>query len=160
MVEAQIIEEVLRRLEVSGPRALLIGRRPADPLGYSFTSHAPYDAVLIGSLTAEQLLSFSDNRVLEALLTGMPVYLYEGGLTYRRHSATASRALWGRLTAAERTLRQWGVRFYGGKTGGSGGHTVVTAARARQLLARGLQPPAGAVLTPMARELLEGGGLS
>ena len=115
MVEEQIVEEVLRRLEVTGPRALLIGQRPADSLGYGFTSHAPYDAVLIGSLTAEQLLHFSDSRVLDALLTGMPVYLYEGGLTYRRHSATANRALWGRLTAAERTLRQWGVGFTAGE---------------------------------------------
>lgn len=159
MVEEQIIEEVLRRLSVTGPRALLIGKRPADCLGYDLTSRAPYDAIVIGSLTAEELLHFSDGRVMDALLSGMPVYLYEGGLVYRRHSATANRALWGRLTAAERNLRQWGVRFYGGKIAGTG-HTVITAARARQLLSQGQRAPAGAVLTPMAREILEGGGLS
>lgn len=149
----RVAEEVLRRLETAGPAALLVGDRPPDALGYQLTAAPPYEAVLIGSLTAAELLSFADGRVLEALLRGLPVYLYEGGLRYRAHAATANRALWARITAAERALRQWGVRFYGA----GGGRTLITAARARQLLARGGTPPAGALLTPLARELLEGG---
>ena len=150
----RVVEEVLRRLDQAGPAALLLGSRPPDTLGYRPTDRAPYEAVLIGSLTASELLRFSDSPALEALLRGLPVFLYEGGLHYRAFATTASRPLWARITAAERTLRQWGVRFYGSPRE----HALVTAARARQLLAQGRAPAPGAILTPLAREILEGGG--
>ena len=39
-------------------RALLIGKEPAAELGYDYVMEAPYDAVVIGSLTLSQLLRF------------------------------------------------------------------------------------------------------
>lgn len=150
----RVVNEVLRRLTLDGPAALLVGNRPPDTLGYRLTDKAPYEAVLIGSLTASELLRFTDGPVLDALLRGLPVFLYEGGLTYRAHAATANRALWARLTAAERALRQWGVQFYGGHRE----RALITAAQARQLASQGRRPAPGAILTPLAREILEGGG--
>lgn len=152
----RVVNEVLRRLSLDSPAALLLGDRPPDTLGYRLTDQAPYEAVLIGSLTASELLRFADGPALDALLRGLPVFLYEGGLTYRAHAATANRALWARLMGAERALRQWGVRFYGGRAE----RTLITAAQARQLLSQGRRPGPGAILTPLAREILEGGGRS
>ena len=40
--------------------ALLIGQEPACPLGYRYVAEAPYDAVVIGSLTLGQLMCFQD----------------------------------------------------------------------------------------------------
>ena len=48
-------------------RALLIGKEPAAELGYDYVMEAPYDAVVIGSLTLSQLLRFREERVLSAL---------------------------------------------------------------------------------------------
>lgn len=152
----QVVDEVLRRLSSSAPAALLIGSRPPDTLCYRLTDDAPYEAVIIGSLSPGELLHFTDTRVLDALLRGLPVFLYEGGLAHRAFSATANRALWARLSSAERQLQQWGVRFYGGGQS----RRLITAAQARQMLAQGRTPPPGAVLTPMARDVLKGGGQS
>ena len=52
-------------------RALLMGREPGAELGYRYVSEPPYDAVVIGSLSLGQLLSFREERVLEALALGM-----------------------------------------------------------------------------------------
>ena len=54
-------------------KALLIGNQP--PLGYEYVTEAPYDAVVIGSLTLGQLLRFREDRVLDALAQGLPVVL-------------------------------------------------------------------------------------
>ena len=40
-------------------RALLIGKEPGMELGYSYVAEAPYEAVVIGSLTLAQLLPYS-----------------------------------------------------------------------------------------------------
>ena len=39
-------------------RALLIGREPGAELGFDYVQEPPYEAVVIGSLTLGQLLSF------------------------------------------------------------------------------------------------------
>ena len=150
----RVVDEVLHRLNLDGPAALLLGERPPDTLGYRLTDKAPYEAVLIGSLTAAELLHFSDGPALDALLQGLPVFLYEDGLRYRTYAATANRALWARLMGAERALRQWGVRFYGRHRD----RTLITASQAQLLRAQGRRPSPGAILTPLAREILEGGG--
>ena len=36
-------------------RALLIGKEPGQELGYEYVQNAPFDAVVIGSLTLGQL---------------------------------------------------------------------------------------------------------
>lgn len=147
-----VVNEVLHRLAASSPTALLIGSPPADDLGYFLTGSAPYDAVMIGSLAPDELLYFSKPQALEALLQGKPVYLWEPGLCHRKYAATSNRVLWARLSAAERSLQQLGIRFYGGGQT----HRLVTAEQARQLQAQGRRPPAGAILTPLALEVFGG----
>ena len=126
-------------------RALLIGTKP--PLGYEFVDAPPYDGVVIGSLSLGQLLRFRDERVLAALAEGKGVYLYTPGLP----EAPKNRALSGSLTAAQRELKNWGVIFTDG-----GRKRLVTAEEARTLRLQGRRPEAGAVMTPLAKEILEG----
>lgn len=128
-------------------RALLVGKEPAVELGYSYVAAEPYDAVVIGSLNLSQLLQFREEPVLEALARGKPVYLYTPGLP----EAPKNRGLSGSLTAAQRELKNWGVLFTDG-----GRKRLVTAEEARTLRLKGQLPGPGAVLTPLAKEILEG----
>ena len=127
--------------------ALLIGKEPAQELGYRYVTEPPYEAVVIGSLGLSQLLRFREERVLAALAEGKPVYLYTPGLP----EAPKNRALAGSLTAAHRELKHWGVLFTDG-----GRRKLITAEEATLLRSTGRQPSAGAVLTPLAKEILEG----
>ena len=128
-------------------RALLVGKEPGTELGFQYVQDAPYDAVVIGSLSLSQLLRFRENAVLEALAEGKTVYLYTPGLP----EAPRKRALAGSLTAAQRELKNWGVLFTDG-----GRKRLITAEEARILRAAGRMPAPGAVLTPLAREIMEG----
>ena len=128
-------------------RALLLGREPGTELGFQYVSEPPYDAVVIGSMTLSQLLRFREEPVLAALAEGKPVYLYTPGLP----EAPKNRALAGSLTAAQRELKNWGVLFTDG-----GRKKLITAEEARLLRAAGRQPAPGAVLTPLAKEIMEG----
>ena len=126
--------------------ALLIGREPTADLGITYVAQPPYDAVVIGSLTLGQLLRFRDERVLEALAEGKRVYLYTPGLPQVKN-----RALAGSLATAQRELKNWGILFTDG-----GRKRLVTAEEARHLRRTGGHPGPGAVLTPLAKEILEG----
>ena len=128
-------------------RALLIGKEPLCALGYAYVTEAPFDAVVIGSLSLGQLLSFSEERVLSALAEGKTVLLYTPGLP----EAPKNRSLSASLTAAQRELKNWGVVFTDG-----GRKRLITAEEARILRSSGRQPAPGAVLTPLAREIMEG----
>ena len=128
-------------------RALLIGKEPPVALGYDYVQAEPYDAVVIGSLTLGELLRFRQEQVLQALAEGKPVYLYTPGLP----EAPKNRALAGSLTAAQRELKNWGILFTDG-----GRKRLITAEEARILRAAGRSPAPGAVLTPLAREIMEG----
>lgn len=128
-------------------RALLIGREPGTALGYDYVTEPPYDVVVIGSLKLSELLHFRQERVLTALAEGKNVYLYVPGLP----EAPKNRALAGSLTAAQRDLKNWGVIFTDG-----GRKRLVTAEEARALRRQGKLPGPGAVLTPLAKEILEG----
>lgn len=128
-------------------RALLLGKEPGTELGFQYVKEQPYDAVVMGSLTLSQLLRFREEPVLEALAEGKPVYLYTPGLP----EATKNRALSGSLTAAQRELKNWGVLFTDG-----GRKKLITAEEARALRAAGRQPAPGTVLTPLAKEIMEG----
>ncbi len=127
--------------------ALLIGREPGQELGWNYVNQAPYDAVVIGSLSLSELLRFREERVLAALAEGKPVYLYTPGLP----EAPKNRALAGSLTAAQRELKNWGVLFTDG-----GRKRLITAEEARVIRSTGRQISPGAVLTPLAKEILEG----
>lgn len=126
-------------------RALLIGTRP--PLEYEFVENGPYEAVVIGSLTLSQLLRFSEQPVLEALAKGIPVVLYTPGLP----DGGSNRALAASLASSRRELKNWGVVFTDG-----GRKRLITASEARSFAASGQRPPEGSVLTPLAKEILEG----
>ena len=127
-------------------RALLLGDRPAAELGYEYTDTPPYDAVVIGSLRLAQLLHFGEERVLEALAEGKPVLLYTPGLP----QAPKNRALAASLAASSRELKNWGVIFTDG-----GRRRLITAAEAYALRRSGRRIEPGAVLTPLAKEILE-----
>ena len=128
-------------------KALLIGKEPGTELGYQYVTEPPFEAVVIGSLSLSQLLRFREESVLEALAEGKPVYLYTPGLP----EAPKNRVLAGSLAAAQRELKNWGVLFTDG-----GRRKLVTAEEARILRSTGRQPSSGSVLTPLAKEILEG----
>lgn len=115
-------------------------------LHFQYVQDESYEAVVIGSLTLSQLLRFDNEIVLTALARGLPVYLYTPGLP----QAPKNRALAASLATAQRELKNWGVLF----TDGSRRH-LVTGEEARKLRAAGQQPAPGAVLTPLAKEILE-----
>ena len=128
-------------------RALLIGLEPPMDLGYSYTQTEPYDAVIIGSLTLSELLRFRDERVLTALAQGKSVFLYVSGLP----EAPKNRALAASLASAQRELKNWGVIFTDG-----GRKRLITAEDAHRMRRNGQKPEIGAVMTPLAKEILEG----
>ena len=127
-------------------KALLIGNAPGCSLGYTYVTAPPYDAVVIGSLTLSQLLCFSQEVALDALAQGKPVVLYEPGLP----EAKANRGLSAALSSRRRELKNWGVVFTDGAQ-----RRVITAQQARAMQLRGERPDAGAVLTPLAKEILQ-----
>ena len=128
-------------------RALLIGTQPGTELGYAYVEEPPYEVVVIGSLSVCELLRFGEERVLSALAEGKTVYLYTPGLP----EAPKNRALAASLTAAQRELKNWGVLFTDG-----GRKRLITAEEARILRSTGRSAGPGAVLTPLAKEILEG----
>ena len=128
-------------------RALLIGKEPAAAMDYAYVQEQPYDAVVIGSLSLGQLLRFRDEEVLTALAEGKQVIVYGPGLP----EAPKNRALAASLASVRRELKSWGVVFTDG-----GKRHLVTAQEARQMRQRGEHPTPGSVLTPLAKEILEG----
>ena len=127
-------------------RALLVGSEPAGMLPYTYVQEPPYDAVVIGSLPLSQALRLSDERILQALAQGKPVVLYTPGLP----TAPGNRALSASLASSRRELKTWGVVFTDGAQ-----KKLITAQEARAMKAAGKYPAAGAVLTPLAREIFE-----
>ena len=128
-------------------KPLLIGREPGADLGCDYVPTEPYDQIVIGSLSLGELLCFHDERVLSALSQGMPVYLYTPGLP----DSPKNRALSGSLATAQRELKNWGILFTDG-----GRKRLITAQEAKQMRLSGRSPGPGAVLTPLAKEILEG----
>lgn len=127
-------------------RALLIGQEPDTILSSSYVTEAPYDGVVIGSLPLSQALRLSDDRILQALAEGKPVVLYTPGFP----AAPGNRALSAALAASRREMKTWGIVFTDGAQ-----RKLITAQEARAMKAAGRYPGAGAVLTPLAREILE-----
>ena len=128
-------------------KALLIGRVPAAELGFDYVREGAWDAVVIGSLELGELIRFREERVLSALAEGKNVYLYTPGLP----AAEKNRALAGALASAQRELKSWGVIFTDGAR-----KRLITAEEARELRRKGRAPGPGAVLTPLAKEILGG----
>ena len=128
-------------------RALLIGQEPPIALGFEYVRQGQYDAIVIGSLSLGQLLRFREEQVLSGLAQGMEVYLYTPGLP----ESPRNRALACAMATAQRELKNWGILFTDG-----GRRRLITAQEAKQLRLNGDYPAPGAVLTPLAKEILEG----
>lgn len=126
-------------------RALLIGQEPPCALGYNYVNQKPFDAVVIGSLPLSQALSLTDETILQALAEGTPVILYAPGLP-----DVKNRALGASLAASRRQMKNWGIVFTDGAQ-----KKLITAQEARLLRQSGKRPAPGAVLTPLAKEILE-----
>ncbi len=127
-------------------RALLIGQTPGCDLGFTYESTPPYDGVVIGSLTLGQALCFSNEQVLEALAEGKSVICYTPGFP----QSPKNRALGAALASSRRNMKNLGIVFTDG-----GQKRLVTAQEARALKQAGKQPAPGAVLTPLAKEILQ-----
>ena len=127
-------------------KALLIGKAPAAELGYEYVAAEPYDAVVIGSLTLSQALAMREERVLAALAEGKNVVLYTPGLP----EVPKNRALAASLASSRREMKSWGVVFTDGSQ-----RRLITAQEARAMVSSGTRPAPGAVLTPLAKEILE-----
>ena len=128
-------------------KAFLIGREPDRFLGFTYVTEGPFDGVGIGSLTISELLYFNKEEALFALAQGKPVLLYTPGLP----ESPKNRSLAAALAARRRELKNWGVLFADGLQ-----KRLVTAQEARLLRQNGKEPLPGAVLTPLAKEILEG----
>ena len=127
-------------------QAKLIGREPACDLGYSYTQIPPYDAVVIGSLTLSQALHFADEEALQFLAEGKPVICYTPGFP----QVPKNRALGAALASNRRNMKNWGIVVTDGAQ-----KRLITAEEAKALKAAGKCPPPGAVLTPLAKEILQ-----
>lgn len=127
-------------------RALLIGQKPERDLGFSYENAPPFDAVVIGSLTLGQALVFANEQALLALAEGKQVVCYEPGFPV----SPGNRALATALASAKRNMKNLGIVFTDGNQ-----KRLITADTAREMKCKGLQPAPGAVLTPLAKEILE-----
>ena len=127
-------------------RAKLIGHVPACDLGYTYTDAPPYDAIVIGSLTISQALYFADEEALQFLSEGKSVICYAPGFP----QSPKNRALGAALASSRRNMKNWGIVFTDGAQ-----KRLITSEEARALKQAGKQPPPGAVLTPLAKEILQ-----
>ena len=116
-------------------------------MGYTYALSPPYDGVVIGSLSLGQALYFADERVLSALAEGKSVICYTPGFPV----SPKNRALGAALASARRTMKALGIVFTDG-----GQKRLITAQEAKILRQNGRKPAPGAVLTPLAKEILEG----
>ncbi len=145
---ADAVWEKLSHAAPALPRALCIGVPPQDAPFLPVTE-APFEMVVICSLSPYELLQMPSDAVCRGLLEGKPVYLMEEGLEYRRYPAASSRGLRGLLMSKERQLWSLGVKKWG-----SGDKRLITAKDILSLPRGAL--PKNAILTPLARDLLEG----
>ncbi len=127
-------------------RALLIGAEPLCDLGFSYVVAPPFDAVVIGSLTLSEALFFVNEPALEALSEGKPVVCYAPGFP----QSPKNRALAAALASGRRNMKNLGIVFTDG-----GQKKLITAQQAREMKLSGRVPAPGAVLTPLAKEILE-----
>lgn len=137
------------RLRGSLPRAFCVGNVPKNP-DFLPVLEPPYDMVVLCSLSPAGLLSMPSEEVCQALLEGKPVYLMEEGLSYRHYPKDRARSLHALFMAKERELRNLGVKPWSGGTG----KKLLTVQDVRDLPPGAL--PKNAVLTPLARDYLEG----
>lgn len=142
-----LTDAVWQRLEWDKPRALLIGKAPDNYHKYIYVNQMPYEAIVLGVLSPGRLLHMPDEIVCQALLDGLPVFLWHEQF---HHAGNRAHPLRQALYEAERRLIRYGVQVIGGKS------KLITAETARQLLRSGQRPSADSRMTPLAKDILEG----
>lgn len=143
-------------------------------------------ALTVTQLADLALVRVSDDltcAVTQALLNGIEVYLLEGALTFRQYAGKGSTALYRTLENYARTLQVYGVKSVGRQaprlpgevrppkykappiqvpagTGTPNIGRLITEGEARELLKQGspVHLPAGAIVTPLARDLFSHAG--
>ena len=142
-----LTDAVWQRLEQDKPRALLIGETPVNYHKYIYVNQMPYDAIVLGALSPGRLLHMPDETVCQALLDGLPVFLWHD---QPHHTGNRCHPLRQALYEAERRLIRYGVQVIGQKS------KLITAETARQLVHNGQQPAVDSRMTPLAKDILEG----
>ncbi len=142
----ELTQAVMERMDQKKPRAFLIGEKP-DYHNYIYVNEKPYEEVVLGVLSPGELLHMPNDVVCNALLEGIPVWLWPH---QRHHGNSRARLLCRELSAAEQHLKQLGVRVLGQEK------PLITAQTARLLRQTGQLPQAGSRLTPLAKDILEG----
>ena len=127
-------------------RARLIGAEPPCDLGYTYTDTPPYDAIVIGSLSLGEALYFNHEEALQFLAEGKSVICYAPGFP----QSPKNRSWGAALASSRRNMKNLGIVFTDGAQ-----KRLITAEEARALKLSGKRPPPGAVLTPLAKEILE-----
>lgn len=142
-----LTEQIWSRMQAGQTRALLLGKPPDGDYNFNYVNEAPYEALVLGDLPPGELLQMPTDPVCRALLADLPVYLWSGQ-SYKK--AKTARLLCAELAAAEKHLRQLGVRPLEAVTA-----RLITAREARRLMQAGRRPPIGSRLTPLAQDILE-----
>ena len=70
----QLTDAILEKLGEKQPRALLIGTKPEVDYNYNYVNEKPYDSIVIGNISAGELLRMPSDCVCDALLEEVPVY--------------------------------------------------------------------------------------
>ena len=71
-----LTDEVLRRLRTQLPSALLLGELPEPDGRFFYVHEPPYEQVVIGLLLPDELLQMPTRPVCDALLQGLPVWIW------------------------------------------------------------------------------------
>ena len=142
-----LTDAVWQRLTAEKPRALLIGTAPFNYHNYIYVNQEPYEAIVLGILSPGKLLHMPDEQVCQALLDGVPVWLWRD---QPHHTCDRSHPFCRALYDAEQRLIRYGVRWIGAKP------RMITAETAAWMVKNGQLPPAGSRMTPLAKDILEG----
>lgn len=136
---------------------------------------SPYEKIFITGLTKTELADIALGRdvggaacaVIEGLMHGTDIYLYDIALTYRKHAGQGSRAFYQLLEGYVRTLQSFGIKLVQGTTvidkyekfaapGADLPSGVITEVLARKLAEQGegnITVRKGTVLTPSAKDI-------
>lgn len=104
-----LTDEVLRRLRTQLPSALLLGELPEPDGRFFYVHEPPYEQVVIGLLLPDELLQMPTRPVCDALLQGLPVWIWPQPYRYGRHGLLLRQA----LQEAEDRLIRFGARPVG-----------------------------------------------
>lgn len=143
-------------LVIGDPQVLPVAmKRQVRLLSLEEKDSQEYDRILITGLSRTQLADIALGRddgpvqaaVLDALLGGVPVVLYDAALPHRKHpSGKGSRALLQLLEGYVRTLQSYGVEVIQGTT---------TADRYQKTAAPGADLPGGVITEDLARSMVK-----